>query len=235
MIGGRALKRGVIAGFLVVVGFLVMGPVMALFGGYEKSSSSRTEAAENTVLGVGAQMLAARLEEAFRLHGYCYGWEIDPGDGRPREAGSNLGAGLDVREAPKECPKWVLLKVEYTHHEDYFEEKEWSTVEYFVLSGDPVLHGAFGLSPLGILSARVPEEGGLAELANAIGVLPQLVAERKGLPPVPAWQWGGPSTVYEPLSVWGGGRVFAVGSGAVLIAGGLLWAVLGVRRARDEF
>jgi len=169
--------------------------------------------------------LAERLQEASRVQGVCYGWEVDAGTAAPTEVGSNLGAGVDARSDTARCPNWIVLQARYT-----YRDKEWISVGYSIR--DSFTDVDFDVRELASYSVATPhnlmEYRGVSELADMIGALPLLAAEMDVVPVLPAQeQMHDPtaSTNDELSSTRGAGWWFMTGLGALLIGLGLLWVI----------
>ncbi|MFF5263126.1 hypothetical protein ACFY4C_29710 [Actinomadura viridis] len=155
------------------------------------------------------------------------------------EYGSNLGVGVDPRQAPGRCPRWVVLTADYIYSST---DQEWT---YGSLDFD----SSFDLDSSADdeferMLAQTGSDGSdgihgdqpIARLADAIGGMPLFVAEKGLAAPVPA----APDARQSPpagdrLSASNTGRNIFVGIGIALIAGGVAWiGIAAVRNRRSS-
>jgi hypothetical protein len=153
------------------------------------------------------------------------------------EFGSNLGVGVDPRQRPADCAKWVVLEADYTYSTKH---QEWSSgsTEIKANFGDLDEVSTYDLEQLlGQDGFDEPDdingENGIARLADQIGVMPMVVSEKGLAPPVqaPADQSAPPPGDRIAESNFTARNVF-VGIGIALIAGGLVWIVAAAVRNR---
>lgn len=207
----------------------------------------------------GAGHLVERLNDATRAQQICYGWEIDTDvasqyrgyttpvrpsdpavplpadlekdrrlfdDGRT-DRGSNLGTHADPRRYPQSCPRWVVFIAYY----DAFDG-EWTSVRTEVRTNLPISIGEADLTRAGISRSELLGSQATARLADAIGVLPMIVAEKGAAPAVPQLAASVPAPG-DKVSSPGIARYVWMGIGGVLIAVGLVWIfVAAVRSSR---
>ncbi|MBA9003843.1 hypothetical protein [Thermomonospora cellulosilytica] len=207
----------------------------------------------------GAEHLVERLNDATRTQRICYGWVIDtdtswgydeyttpvrpanpavplppsatdvpvPGDGET-DVGSNLGTGLDPRDHPRQCPKWVVFTASYQY--DILDE-EWTSVVTDIDANLPVGLSDADLTRAGITRADLLGAQANARLADAVGALPMIVAEKGAAPPVPQTAASAP-TSGDRATPPGIARYVWMAVGGTLIAVGLIWIVFAVVRSR---
>lgn len=153
------------------------------------------------------------------------------------EFGSNLGAGIDPREAPQACPKWMVFQGELSYSS---EEETWTWGVFHIRTNLGTVSEERYEKMLG--QYRVDDDidgpNSAARLRDAIGALPLLAADAGLAPPVPAetGQAAEPAPADDRISepVLTARNVWSV-IGILLIAGGVLWvAVAGVRRLRGS-
>ncbi|MGI5167507.1 hypothetical protein ACQEU3_24470 [Spirillospora sp. CA-253888] len=147
------------------------------------------------------------------------------------EFGSNLGVGVDPRQAPARCPKWAILKADYYYSSTY---KEWTsgsiTLEDNVgLAGS--LHITGAEARLDVTSTDLTGDYAVARLADAIGSVPLLVAEDgRARPVAPA---AAPVPAGDEISSGRGAGFYVFTTIAIaLIAGGVLWIAVAAVRSR---
>ncbi|GGS16270.1 hypothetical protein [Actinokineospora fastidiosa] len=109
-------KKGGAAGW-IITGVILVGIVLAIIAGEGGFDSSDNDTSVPPPTAQETADLAARLAEAEKAHGICYGWELSRStySTRPEDVvsmGSSRGAGVSARE----CDDWVILQVgvEYT-------------------------------------------------------------------------------------------------------------------------
>ncbi|GAB2812494.1 hypothetical protein GCM10022221_07560 [Actinocorallia aurea] len=169
--------------------------------------------------------------EASTAHGICYGWAVEAGTGAPEETGSNLGLGVEVTSRPADCPRWMVLRVNYS-----YIYKEWSSVS---LSTSDNIDG-FDVDPYALERARLHdslEPQGISELADILGALPMLAAAESGgaLAPIPAREQATDATASSNdrlAPVHGFGWYFWLAVAGVLVLLGLIWIISGTLKAR---
>lgn len=208
----------------------------------------------------GAGHLVERLNDATRAQKICYGWKIDtdaPVDYREyttpirpanpavpppadldddidrydddeTDVGSNLGTGLDPREHPQQCPRWVVFTASYTY--SYYEEK-WTSVSIDIETNLQISIGEDALRRAGITRSDLLGSQATARLADAVGVLPMIVAEKGAAPQVPQPAASEPLPGDKPTPP-GVARYVWMGIGGVLIAAGLTWIIVAAVRSR---
>ncbi|WP_106399415.1 hypothetical protein [Actinocorallia populi] len=168
--------------------------------------------------------LVERLQEASQRQRVCYGWEVDADTGAPVEIGSNLGVGVDARQDPVRCPRWVVLEARFT-----YQSKEWTGVSYSIEDSFP--RKDFRITDLYAHDVVEPTDLGdrvTAELADGIGSLP-LLAAQEDLRPVPVQERTPDPTASdndELESLRGAGWWVLIGFAGLLVALGLLLIVL---------
>ncbi|MFI6517296.1 hypothetical protein ACIBF1_17200 [Spirillospora sp. NPDC050679] len=147
------------------------------------------------------------------------------------EFGSNLGVGVDPRQAPARCPKWAILKADYSYS---VIDKEWT-------SGSVRLEDNIGLTGrlqvtgagdrLGLTSADLIGDNAVGRLADAIGSVPVLAAEDgRARPVAPA---AAPVPAGDEISSGRGAGFYVFTTIAIaLIAGGVLWIAVAAVRSR---
>ncbi|GAA1546743.1 hypothetical protein GCM10009678_31720 [Actinomadura kijaniata] len=146
------------------------------------------------------------------------------------EYGSNLGVDIAPWQRPEACPKWAVLKAEYT----------WSSIEGEWTSADLDVETNFGgdiPSPeirMDIYGSDLTGENGIARLADAIGGLPLLMASEGKAGPVPdAPAQAAPAG--DTLPGRGAGFYIFLTIAIGLIVGGVAWiAVAAVRTRRGN-
>lgn len=153
------------------------------------------------------------------------------------EFGSNLGAGIDPREAPQACPKWMVFQGELSYSS---EEETWTWGVFHIRTNLGTVSEDRYEKMLG--QYRVDDDidgpNSAARLRDAIGALPLLAADAGLAPPVPAetGQAAEPAPAGDRISepVLTARNVWSV-IGILLIASGVLWVVVaGVRRLRGS-
>ncbi|GLZ07048.1 hypothetical protein Acsp03_45140 [Actinomadura sp. NBRC 104412] len=164
------------------------------------------------------------------------------------EYGSNLGVGIDPRQRPQQCPKWVVLTADYTYDRT---GQYWSNGYLSVDTSSDLELNRYNLSSvyvdaLGQSTRSGPDDDydnffgphAIARLADAISALPLMVAE-EGLAPPPPVAPGAEGTAQgappgDTLPRSSLARPIFTGVGIVLIAGGVVWiAVAAVRKRRS--
>ncbi|ROO82900.1 hypothetical protein EDD29_0385 [Actinocorallia herbida] len=177
----------------------------------------------------------ARIQQVYtdaaKAHGICYGWSVEAGTGAPQEKGSNLGLGVDVMSRPEECPRWIVMAVNYS-----YIYKEWSSVN--VNASDNIQE--FDVDPGALERAKLYdslEPQGISELADLLGALPMLASTESGgaLAAIPAREQTTDPTASsndELSPVHGFGWYFWLALGAVLVLLGLIWIISGTLKAR---
>ncbi|HEX2313744.1 MAG TPA: hypothetical protein VHJ17_08430 [Thermomonospora sp.] len=144
------------------------------------------------------------------------------------DVGSNLGTGLDPREQTAQCPRWVVFEADYFYS---YSEEEWTSVTPTIETNLPLSLSYADLVRSGITTRDLLGDQANARLADAIGTLPMLVAEKGGARPVPqvAAEAPPPGDRITPPGV---ARHVWMGIGGVLVAGGLVWIVIAAVRSR---
>jgi hypothetical protein len=199
--------------------------------------------------------LIERLDAASKAQGVCYGWEVDSGrmnlppvtpvyssgfrpsphpEAKPAqrdsrvENGSNLGPDTDPRLVPAQCPRWVVLRADYTYS---FIDEEWVSVNLEVDSNLPQRPSASDLTAVGITTSTLVGPYGAGGLSNAISALPMVVAQQgqAAVVPEPAPQQPPAGDKAESP---GKGRYVGMALAILMIFGGVAWIVTGLVRGR---
>jgi hypothetical protein len=227
------------AGVFVLL-ILVVGTLFSLYDGgvFDREEQAATPGLFGTR---GAQQLVSRLSTATQQQRICYGWQIDTGliassqyagaPAPPRlglDLGSNLGAGIDPRTRPQECPRWVMFTADYSYSSS---DDEWTSVRPGIATNLAVPLGVNDLTTAGIVQSELLGDQANARLADAIGALPMIVAEKGAARPVPYAAAANVPAGTEP-SAPGKGRYVAMGVAVLLILGGLAWIVATAVRSR---
>lgn len=223
---------------LVLAVFVLPVAIPVLWGLWDEGAFDPDLSQDVKAVALGpaeTSRLVERLQEASRTQGVCYGWEVDADTAAPPEIGSNLGVGVDVRTRPAECPSWVVLRADYFYSSI---DKEWSSVGYSLEadSSRAQLTSA-DLSRHGVVSSSGVGDRAVAELADAIGAMPLMTAERDRLPVPAQEQRLDPSATVdddELASTHGAGWWSLIGLGALLIGLGLLWIIRGAVKERKR-
>ncbi|SEG42520.1 hypothetical protein SAMN04489712_105143 [Thermomonospora echinospora] len=144
------------------------------------------------------------------------------------DVGSNLGTGVDPRERPQECPRWVVFTADYYYD---ITEEEWTSVTQGIETNLPLQLSPSDLRQAGITEVDLLGDQANARLADAVGALPMIVAEKGAAPPVPQIDVQAPPAG-DKISPPGMARYVWMGIGGVLVAGGLVWIVIAAVRSR---
>jgi len=144
------------------------------------------------------------------------------------DVGSNLGAGVDARRDPVRCPRWVVFTADYSYSS---YEEEWTAVSTRIETNLPLTLDASDLHAAGITDDDLLGMRPYARLADAIGALPMIVAEKGAADPVPAPPTRIPSAG-DTVSPPGIGRYIWMGIGGLLVALGLTWIIVAALRSR---
>ncbi|GAA3943600.1 hypothetical protein GCM10023085_26910 [Actinomadura viridis] len=151
------------------------------------------------------------------------------------EYGSNLGVGVDPRQVPAQCPRWVVLTADYFYSSS---DQEWTYGSFDFDSSFRLSSGAddeFKRMLAQSDSDGIHGDHPIARLADAIGGMPMLVAEKGLAPPVPAPAAQQAPPAGDRLSASNTGRNIFVGIGIALIAGGVAWiGIAAVRNRRSS-
>ncbi|REE95991.1 hypothetical protein [Thermomonospora umbrina] len=144
------------------------------------------------------------------------------------DVGSNFGTGYDPRELPEHCPRWVVFEADYYYS---IIDEEWTSVSTTIETNLPLVLSDADLVRAGITNKDLLSDRANARLADAVGALPMLVAEKGAAPPVPQVA---AETVPagDEISPPGVARYVWMGAGGVLVAGGLVWIVIAAVRSR---
>ncbi|RAY14465.1 hypothetical protein DPM19_16055 [Actinomadura craniellae] len=246
---------------IVLTAVFVVGPI--LWGMYDEGvfdGSSKSSETAPVFGGRESGLLAEQLAEASKVQNVCYGWEIDSGRSfvRPAapvysgtftpapvpstdsfddpssdgvELGSNLGVGVDPRKVPDRCPRWVVFTADYYYSSI---DKEWTSVSSGIKTNLDITLTGFDLDDLGITNQELLGDNANGRLADAIGALPMIVAEKGGAQPVPAPAAAQPPPAGDEVSGPGVGRYIFMGIAILLIAGGLVWIIAAAVRSRGS-
>ncbi|MEW2352602.1 hypothetical protein [Spirillospora sp. NPDC029432] len=155
------------------------------------------------------------------------------------EYGSNLGVGVDPRQVPDRCPKWVVLEADYSYSSQY---QEWTSGTTSIESniGDLDETSMYQFEEMlgqdygsGDDTDDIDGEQGIARLADQIGAVPMLVAQEGLAPPVPAQaeRVAPPPGDRISESKFTARNVFT-GVGIALIALGVVWVTVAAVRNR---
>jgi hypothetical protein len=144
------------------------------------------------------------------------------------DVGSNLGTGIDPRTRPQQCPRWVVFTADYYYS---LVDEEWTSVTQGIETNLPLRLSPSDLRQAGITEVDLLGDQANARLADAIGALPMIVAEKGAAPPVPQIDAQAPPAG-DKVSPPGMARYVWMGIGGVLIAGGLVWIVIAAVRSR---
>ncbi|WP_067491114.1 hypothetical protein [Actinomadura hibisca] len=146
------------------------------------------------------------------------------------EFGSNLGVGVDPRQAPARCPQWAILTAQYSYSSI---DKEWTSgsvsVQDNLGAGNDLRLS--NLDRLGLTSADLVGDNATGRLADAIGAVPLLLAEEGRARPV-APAAGAVPAGDEISSSRGAGFYVFTTIAIVLIAGGAVWIAVAAVRSR---
>lgn len=141
------------------------------------------------------------------------------------DAGSNLGVGVDPRQVPTSCPKWVVFSATY----DWALIDEVQKLESFgVESNVQQPPTVADLNAAGITEAALKKEDAPARLADAVAALPMIMSEKAGADPVPQPTAAAPApgdTVQNDFPT-------ALVIGGLMVAGGLVWILIAFVRSR---
>lgn len=137
--------------------------------------------------GPDANDLAQSLADATEVQGVCYGWRIgvrDPtGTEDGPEIGSSAGPGEDVVPGQGDCGRYVVLAGDVIYTSEYEEAEDsaaWSIDSN--LAKPPTVAE---LDDLGYTANDLLGDENDSTLINAVGALPQLVADHGEAKPVP--------------------------------------------------
>ncbi|MFI0353485.1 hypothetical protein [Actinomadura sp. 9N407] len=153
------------------------------------------------------------------------------------EYGSNLGVGVDPRQRPADCAKWVVLEADYLYSSQY---QEWSSGSTEIKSNLGELEDVSSYDLEQLLGQDgfddpddINGDNGIARLADQIGVMPMVVSMNDLAPPVPAPadQSAPPPGDKIAQSDFTARNVF-VGIGIALIAGGMVLIIVAAVRNR---